>query len=225
MTDLYDPGFWEQVKPGSVVVLSDAQALLEALRQGLDGEGGLNYEVQRILTLKELNDLAAWILLRLKGADEVWLMVKSVGTEIDLRVYFEVPEFQPGDRADMIDSGMYWLFEDPGPDWKSDYDALRFADAITMDQGESEQKAVSICYRQKQPGPLFAGCREQPAPGRDTYPAAVVEYQTDQVTDNPEMLILEQGGETGQRGGYITLMLGSPVAASDVKVFTDPPKS
>jgi hypothetical protein len=220
MEEINDPGFWQDVKPGSVVVLSDEQALLEAVRQGLDGEGGLNYDVERVLRLKELNGLADWVLLQLKGADEVWLMVKSVGSDVDLRVYFEVPEFRAGNRADMIAQEMYWLFEDPGPDWRQDYTALAFADTITMDQGHEDGNAVTICYRRKLFGQLFAGCHEQPVPPDDEmYPAVVVEYQTSDATDNQEMVILELGGEKSEEGGYIMMMLGCPVNPLEVKVF------
>jgi hypothetical protein len=49
--------------------------------------------------------------------------------------------------------------------------------------------------------------------------ATVVEYSTTDKTDNPEMLILELGGEDGQQGGYIMMMLGCSVNAADVRVF------
>ncbi len=220
MVDMHDPGFWEDIGPGSVVVLSDEQALVEAVRQGLDGEGGLNYDVKRVLKLRELNGLAEWILLKLEGADEVWFMVKIAGSEVDLRIYFEVPEFQAGNRADMIENEIYWLFEDPGPDWQSTYNGLRFADAITMDQGESDRSSVSIHYLPKLFGVLYAACNELPRlPDIETYPAVVVEYQTTDATDNPEMLVLELGGADDPKGGFIMMMLGSPVSPSDVKVF------
>ncbi len=215
MTDLKDPSFWQEMKPGGVVVVNDAQAIVEALKQGLDAAGGLNYDIKRILRLNELNNLAEWVLLKLEGPDEVWLMVKMVGQEVDLRIYFEVPEFVTGNRADMIAHEMYWLFEDPGPNWNSNYQDLRYINIINIDQA-----ATKTSYQQKPFGELYAKCRELPKPPEsDEYLATVVEYSSTDKTDNPEMLILELGGEEGQQGGYIMMMLGCSVNASDLRVF------
>jgi len=221
MTDLKDPSFWQDIKPASVVVLNDAQAMVEALKQGLDADGGLNYNVKRILRLSELNRLAEWVLLKLEGADEVWLMVKIVGQELDLRIYFEVPEFVTGNRADMIANQTYWLFEDPGPNWQSTYHDLRYINIINIDQAApGGGPATKTSYQQKAFGELYARCSEQPKPPEsDEYLATVVEYSTTDKTDNPEMLILELGGEDGQQGGYIMMMLGCSVNAADVRVF------
>lgn len=221
MTDLRKADFWQQVAPGHLVVVSDAQALLEAVRQDLDAEGGLNYEVKRVLRLKELSALAEWVLVRLEGADEIWLMAKIVGDAVDLRLYFEVPEFPPGNRADMLDQDMYWLFEDPGPDWQDCYEVLQFAQAITVDQEPGEAGTpTSTCYRQKPWGTLYGQCRETPAsPLGEPYAAAIIEYQTEDPSDNPELLILELGGEQETKGGYITMMLGCPAEPSELRVF------
>lgn len=221
MEDPREPDFWQHIQPGNLVVLSDAQALLEAVRQGLDAEGGLNYEVKRVLRLQELNDLAQWVMLRLEGADEVWLMAKIVGAEVDLRVYFEVPELPPGNRADMIAREMYWLFEDPGPDWQSRYNDLDFARMITLDQAPAESTtATSTHYQQKPWGTLYASCQEVPpgATGKP-YPAAVIEYHTEDPSDNPQLLLLELGGEQDTDGGYITMMLGCTMDPSELRVF------
>jgi hypothetical protein len=221
MADLRDPSFWQDIKPASVVVLNDAQAMVEALKQGLDADGGLNYNVKRILRLGELNRLAEWLMLKLEGADEVWLMVKIVGQEVDLRIYFEVPEFVTGNRADMIANQMYWLFEDPGPNWQSTYHDLRYINIINIDQAApGGGPATKTSYQQKPFGELYARCSEQPKPPEsDEYLATVVEYSATDKTDNPEMLILELGGEDGQQGGYIMMMLGCSVNAADVRVF------
>ncbi len=223
MTELLNPDYWQDIQPGNIVVLSDAQAMVEAVRQGLDGAGGLNYEIKRVLKIKEHGDLAEWILLRLEGADEVWLMIKIAGREVDLRIYFEVPEFPGGNRADLIDEEMYWLFEDPGPDWHAQYNDLRFAESITIDQGPDEHgPPTRTNYHLKPFGAQYGGFTELPqslvaVPS----PAVVVEYLTADPTDNPELLILELGGEDDANGGYIRMMLGCSIDPSDVKVFKE----
>ena len=221
MAELLNPDFWQDIRPGGIVVLSDAQALVEAVRQGLDGAGGLNYEVKQVLRIKDHSDLAEWILLRLEGADDVWFMVKTAGREVDLRVFFEVPEFPAGNRADLIAAEMYWLFEDPGPDWHAQYNDLKFTDIITIDQGPGDQgPPTQTRYRLKPFGARYGGCTELPkGPGAEVLPAAVVEYLTIDPTDNPELLILELGGEGDPNGGYIQMMLGCPIDPSDVNVF------
>jgi hypothetical protein len=221
ITDIKDPNFWQDIKLGSVVVLNDAQAMMEAIKRGMDADGGLNYETKRILRLTELNNLATWIFLKLEGVDEAWFMVKIVGQEVDLRIYFEVTEFVTGNRADMIANEMHWLFEDPGSDWQSTYNDLQFSNIINMDQNAGENKpATRIVYQQKPFGTMFARCIEEPQEaGLEDYLADIVEYSTADETDNPELLILELGGEDSQEGGYIMMMLGCGVSASDLRVF------
>lgn len=221
ITDIKDPNFWQDIKLGSVVVLNDAQAMMEAIKRGMDADGGLNYETKRILSLTELNNLATWIFLKLEGVDEAWFMVKIVGQEVDLRIYFEVTEFMTGNRADMIANEMHWLFEDPGPDWQSTYNDLQFSNIINMDQNAGENKpATRTVYQQKPFGIMYARCIEEPQSAElEDYLADIVEYSTADATDNPELLILELGGEDSQEGGYIMMMLGCGVSTSDVRVF------
>ncbi|HAA04034.1 MAG TPA: hypothetical protein DCZ69_09370 [Syntrophobacteraceae bacterium] len=221
MADLKTPSFWDDIKPGSVIVLNDAQALMEAVKRGLDADGGINYEIKRILRLTELNEVARWTLLKLEGVDEVWFMVKVAGQEMDLRIYFEVPEFPPGSRADMIAKEMYWLFEDPGPNWQTNYNELRFVGTVNIDSNpDGKTPAARTSYLQKPFGPMYARCSEQPrGSALEDYLATVVEYGTTDKTDNPDMLLLELGGEESPEGGYIMMMLGCAVSASDVRVF------
>jgi hypothetical protein len=221
MAELKDPSFWEDIKPGSVLVLNDVQAMMEAVKRGLDADGGINYEIKRILRLKELNNLAGWTLLKLEGVDEVWFMLKMGGQEIDLRIYFEVPEFEPGNRADMIAKEMYWLFEDPGPDWQSNYNELRYSASVNIDQNPGDNSPASrTTYQQKPFGVMYARCSEEPKQAAsDDYLATIVEYATTDKAENPEMLFLELGGEDRREGGYIMMMLGCAVSASDVRVF------
>lgn len=221
MADLKDPSFWEDIKPGSVLVLNDAQAMMEAVKRGQDADGGINYEIKRILRLKELNNLAGWTLLKLEGVDEVWFMVKVVGQEIDLRIYFEVPEFESGNRADMIAKEMHWLFENPGPDWQSNYNELQYTTSVNIDQNPGDNSpATRTTYQQKPFGVMYARCSEEPKQAAsDDYLATIVEYATTDKAENPEMLFLELGGEDRREGGYIMMMLGCAVSASDVRVF------
>ena len=220
MSELTERAFWQDVDPGDLVVLSDAQAMVEALRQGLDGSGGLNYEVRRVLRIEELSGLAEWSLLELAGADQVWLMAKMSGDQVDLRVYFEVPEFPAGNRADLLEAEMHWLFEDPGPDWNSRYTELRFTSTITIDQGGENDEPTSTSYRLKPFGAQYGSLREQPEiPGATLRPATVIEYLAGVETENPELLLLELGGEDAPEGGFIMMMLGCPVAPTDVKIF------
>jgi hypothetical protein len=221
MADLKDPSFWKDIKPGGVVVVNDEQAMMEAIKRGVDAEGGVNYEIKRVLRLNEVNGLATWTLLKLEGMDEVWLMVKIVGQEVDHRIYFEVPDFSPGNRADMIAREMFWLFEDPGPDWKSAYNDLKFINTINIDTNPGgNAPATRTSYQQKPFGPMYARCSEEPKQSEgDEYLAILVEYSSADATDNPELLLLELGGEHGQEGGYIMMMLGCTAAIADLRVF------
>ncbi len=49
--------------------------------------------------------------------------------------------------------------------------------------------------------------------------ATVVEYASEQACANPELLLLELGGERGDEGGVITLLLGCDVRFGEVDVL------
>ena len=77
-----------------------------------------------------------------------------------------------------------------------------------------------VAYRKKGQGEMYGNCTHDPAQaGIGRIMATLVEYSTDDSYDNPEMMILELGGEHSDEGGLISLMLGCGINLSDVDVL------
>ena len=213
------PEFWLNLKPESIITISDTQAIKDSMDAG-EGTKGIDYVVKYMLRIKHLQGLAEWLLLNLEGTDQdLWLMVKIVDKEMSLRIYYEPPEFESGNRKDMIGREEYWLFDEPEDPDNFEFNDLRYAGDIeqTMQTPEGEQEFV---FRQKTQGEMYGTCTCRPLKsGMEETFATLVEYAVDQECENPELLILELGDKDSKVGGYIRLMLGSEVNFSEVDVL------
>ncbi|MCK5804687.1 MAG: hypothetical protein KAI66_17750 [Lentisphaeria bacterium] len=218
--------FWHKLKVGAIAVLEDEQAVAESMASGA-GAYGLQYTMERKLIVRQDDGLAEWLLFELVGEDRLWLMVKVVGSMLDLRLYFEQPDvFPAGSRADILRREDYWLFEEPeDPD---DFEAsdLEFALEIPWEL-EEEGEEFEVVYGLKPQGVLYGEAREEPQPEGmpEAFFAAVAEYQTPDECENPEILVLELGGveldteEVLPQGGFVQLLFGCPIAASDIDIL------
>ena len=84
--------YWEKAEPGTFVSLSDEQAIEEAMRLG-KGTTCMDYQILTITKIEETNGLANWLFLQLDCPEnELYLMLKSVGNKLDIRIYFALPE-------------------------------------------------------------------------------------------------------------------------------------
>ena len=182
-----------------------------------EGLAGTDYVVKTVFRVKELNSLAQWFLFLLDDPGEsIWIMVKSVEQEIDLRVYFEHPQFEPGNRKDMIDQENFWLFLEPDNPSDFQFDDLKFTDRIEIETDNDR----SLMYRQKGTEEMHCKCDLLPLPsGSKTSVATLVEYQAERTCDNPELLLFELGGQGGSDGGLIRLMLGCNLRPTEIDVL------
>lgn len=213
--DPYDAKFWLSIKPKSTVILKDEQAIEDARKEG-KGMNGYDYSVGAVRVITEMNNLARWVLLKLDGSDqEIWLMAKIVDEKFDLRVYFHDEGFEPGTRAELIEHGCQWLFSEPQKEnWKPR--DLKFTHEITQ-KPEGEDREVVYVQKSQE---MYGHSSESPKPSGlpDKVLATIVEYSTQDTTDNPELLVVELGGEGKNEGGHITLWLGSQVNPNEVEV-------
>lgn len=212
--DKYSPKFWaSDVKVGQTIMLSDAQGIADSLKDGA-GAAGTDYLIKAITSVENAELGVGWRLFEMYDVDEtLYLMVKSVGDEMDLRVYFQPPEFISGNRRDALDSGQYWLFQEPGNPEDFAFDDLLF----TLTIGDP---VVPQVYVQKAFGVLFAEATfDPPQDSFNRCSAQIAEYQTEEECENPEIAILELGGERGDEGGLIMFLLGSAVSPEDVEVL------
>ena len=221
-----EPEFWRRLPVGSSVELRDFQALEEAHRSGT-GSGGLNYEVtvRRHYTFRSAGGgvVAEYLLFDIADAETTYVLAAVLsGPHPELRIYYRPDGFQPGSRAELIDQGFAWLFlEPPDPDSYIPYelDFARHPDIPPIRDGDEEKQ---LQFGAVTHGPLYGDYRDEQA-GRQV-PALVMEYRTEQPASNPLLLVLEEGGldaagDPVPAGGFVTLLLGSPIDLSQMEVY------
>ena len=216
MLDIDNIDFWKGIHPGSTITLKDKQAIEDSMEKG-NGMKGMDYMVKTVTRLKEVNGLAEWILFLLDDPGEaIWVMVKIVEPEIDLRVYFEHPQFEPGNRKDMIEQENLWLFLEPENPADFLYNDLKFTDQIEIEQDNDEM----LIYKQKGFKEMHCHGSFLPASSGMKNPmATIVEYQVQGTCDNPELLVFELGGQESSEGGLIRLMLGCHLRPTEIDVL------
>ena len=219
--------FWRQLRTGSSVALRDFQALEEADLAGAVTGGGLNYEVtgKRHYTFRSSGGgvLAEYLLFDIADAETAYVLAAVLtGEQVELRIYYRPDGFQPGTRAALLDHGFAWLFlEPPNPDSFIPYE-LEFAtrpDVPPVRDGDEEKQ---LDFHAVGHGPLYGDYYDERA--RLQVPALAMEYRTTQPASNPLLLVLEEGGldadgEPVPDGGFVTLLLGSPIDLTQMDVF------
>lgn len=218
-TDKMVPGFWADVHVGDIVQMKDEQALQDSLKRG-DGLNPIDFVVGEIRESVEANGLCTWRLYRLDdpGQQTLWLLLKIVDEMMDVRVYYTPDEeYTPTNRMDLIDGGSGWLFD--GTQGVPLGDAM-FAPVVAYTETHEDGTVAELEYQRKNPT-LSASMEIVPAPSGVEMPlmTLVTEYRTEQQCLNPELLILEVGGEDDPRGGLVYLYLGSPLMETDFDVL------
>jgi len=216
MLDIYNIDFWKGINPGSTITLKDKQAIEDSMEKG-NGMTGIDYMVKSVYSLKELKDLAEWYLFLLDDPEDlIWIMVKIVGQEIDFRVYFEHPQFEPGNRKDMIDQEKLWLFMEPDNPGDFQYNDLKFTDLIEIEDDNDEV----LIYKQKGAKEMHCNCNILPVQSGNKNPiATLVEYQAEKACENPELLLFELGGQESSEGGLIRLMPGCNLRPTEIDIL------
>lgn len=216
--DKYNPDFWREIRPGSIVTLSDEYAIEQSVERGARTLG-LDYVVKYVDSIKDVGNHAEWFMLYIEGEDEDFhLMIKIVDQDIVPIVYFEPPEFHPGTRKQLIDLGVDWLFE-PSDDKDGQPHAPVFCSEIfqitDMDGEETE-----VQYRCKPQGTIYGRFTRCPksADMEDVF-VAFAEYEADESFENPELLVIERGGENDPGGGLVNLFLGGILVFNDIDVL------
>ena len=220
MEEKESPQFWRELKPGSTISLTDEQALDDSMQSG-QGVSARDYVVRERRSIKQLEGPLEWQLFDVEdGEERLWFLVKIVDADIALRVYFEAEGFEPGTRAELIDREMSWLFQEPEDPDDFRFNELTYAKEIIQDV-EVDGEGMEVHFRIKLQGEQHGACTHEP---QQSWPqvmmATVVEYATEQACANPELLLLELGGEEGEDGGVITLLLGCGLRLSEVDVLT-----
>lgn len=206
MLDKHTSDYWKNIEEDSVITLKDEQALEQSLSSG-EGVEGIDYYVSKVLTLS-LNQDIIWKFFILRDSlneQELWLLAKIVEKDVEVKIYFEVPEFESGSRKDLIDNDYHWLFKEPQDTNNFKYDDLKYSKDIIITSNKGEE----VVYKQKKQGELF-GKFEDSVFG-------IVEYDTEQEIENKEILILEIGD--GEEGGFVRMLLGNNLNLAEIDVL------
>lgn len=213
---------WYAIKPKSILTISDAQGIQDSMRRGL-GVRGIDYTVQSIGRCDQLDGLCSHLLFTLADSEQTtYLLAKIVDDQIDLYLYFELPGLPGGSRDDLLDRGLLWLFQKPAnPD---DFDPADLLYTMTIVQNvpaaDGKGAGVDLTYILKGQGELQGHYTETPVRSgvSQRLLGTVVEYRTEQVTDNPELLILEVGEERSEHS-FVRFFLGCSIRQVEVDVL------
>lgn len=183
--------FWKQLKIGDIIGLQDKQAIEDQMKEGKE-LGETDYEVRCIKTFKvdgELGRLAEYLLIELvQGEETIFLSVKIVDDHIYLRVFFEVEEFEQGNRVDMLENDCEWIFEEPEDTEDFNFTDLEYAKSIVQKVDEEEVEFTLLPQ-----GELSGECTSNPKEsGIGDVFMTLAEYSTDVDCGNPYLLIIEE---------------------------------
>lgn len=213
------PAYWRSIPIGSTVSLTDEAAIEEAMRIGV-GVSGLDYEVKQAEVAHDTGKNAEWWFYYLEGhkTENLWLMVKILDADIVPIVYFEVEDFVPTLRSRLIADGQVWLFEKG--EVGGEPHAPVFAPDIFQTLEDDDGDEYEVHYRQKPQGTVYGSYSRVPAdPAVSDVFIAFSEYEADESFENPEMLVIEKGGEDDPAGGLVSLCVGGITVFSDIEVL------
>lgn len=215
----YNAAFWRtKITAGKTFIkISDGQAIEESLNKENDADG-VEYLVKSTKTFK--SGPIEWLFIQLekKGDEQLYVMVKMVNDDFEIRVYFEDPSFKQGNRHDMLDNEMFWLFQEPKNMEEFNENPRAYMNKLnyTMTLGRTEN-GKDLAFILKDQGEIY--CKHKGSL------VTIVEYKTDQECDNPELILLEEGDSGSDRtkkddgsGGYITLLVGATINPEEIEV-------
>jgi hypothetical protein len=225
------PKFWRKLKIGSAITLTDLQAIKESLTTN-DHSLKREYIISSKASIKLEGGIGEYLLFDFADADNMRLIAKIVGEEMDIRIYFQIPEVPLGNRKDLVCKlENCWMFKPPAdPDNFNpetfDFDTLELVDwaSLQMDVDGNKQDVV---YNKKATRTLIGRFHDTEESSSSDCLAAITEYQAESKVDNPELVIIEIGGsldgekEEGRQneGGFMSILLGSNLSLSAIEIY------
>lgn len=213
------PAYWQNIPLGSNVSLTDEAALEEGLRIGA-GVKGLDYEITQAEVVRDQERCGEWWFYYMEGhkTENLWLMVKIVDQDIVPIIYFDVEDFPPTLRSRLLADGQDWLFEEQEDDGQPH--APVFSNDIFQTLEDEDGDEYEVQYRIKPQGTVYGHYSSVPttAAASNVF-VAFAEYEADESFENPEMLVMEKGGEDDADGGLVSLKVGGITVFSDIEVL------
>lgn len=213
------PAYWRSIPTGSTVSLTDEAAIEEAMRIGV-GVKGLDYEVKSAEVIRDTGKFGEWWFYYMEGhkTENLWLMAKIIDDIIVPIIYFDVEDFPPMLRSRLLADGQTWLFEEQEDDGEPH--APIFSNDIFQTLEDEDGDEYEVQYRIKPQGTVYGKSAEtaEASVSNQTF-VAFAEYEADESFENPEMLIMEKGGEDDPSGGLVSLRVGGITVFNDIEVL------
>ena len=216
--------FWRGVRPGDLVVLSDASTLIARMQEG-KGPTPESYEIQSSLVLKQMNNLAEWRMFKLTERTLVsssppatlWLSAKIVDKNISLSLLRDAPDWDPATRQELVDKDVLFLFNAPNNPDNFEYDELTYTDNVNVTNADINDNAPTDFYMKPQREQHAQATWTPAQSGISDQIATLVEYSTEANRNfkDTELTILELGKADN---GVIHMLVGRPLASVDVNI-------
>jgi len=210
---------WRSLKGGDIITLTDEQTIADLMDdQTKNAMRGIDLTIGCPEAIKHQNGDFELIIYPLEGyKQDMWLMVKSVDEDFDLRIYYEPADFERGNRAELIDKGYLWLFQEPAEPDSAIPSELKHALYIENTDPETDEQ---IIFRSK----AQTSFGESISLGEDPIFVQITEYLAEDEHKNPELMTIEYGGldEDGDEldeGGYIKFFQGETIQPSSIDIM------
>ena len=220
LREIQTSAYWEAVKPGTIVHLTDTQTMLASIGTGQSQDK--SFIIRSVWRTEELGSLCVWYICRMEAMDheELFLIAKVVGDVADLGIYFPIEGIDPDNRQGLIDDQeAFWLFQEPDNPDDLDPLELEYTTSFSLTMENDFDGEFDVEYVQTDVGPLQARTTyDPPEDGVTDHLATVVEFAADtDKTENTRAMILEIGEEDNEDGGLVTVLLGDLIAP-DVEI-------
>lgn len=237
-----DIRFWEALRPGSFVQITDYQGMEDAMNEGSNVDHGVDYELKKT-SMFEMEANNKFIFLYFKRRDDeevdVMLLVKAVqGEDLEFLVYFESDDiFRADTREEIIYAEDNFLFCPPESamcdcDYECDCEIdcdpcdYNYVKEIEWKNPDGDdvppEEEIEVIYEEGAgtiEGMLCCITYEE-----DEQPTRITDYQTGEKVKNTHMMAIETGGLDDDgcllpEGGYVQFYFGCKVKESELEVY------
>lgn len=202
--------YWESLKPGTIINLSDTQTMITSL--GSLGSQEKMFTIRDIETIKEMDDLCRWYICLIDSFDgeSLYLIAKVVDGVADVGVFFHLNDISSDNRQGLIeDQELFWLFQEPD-DVDADYIELKFTETFSLEMTDEFNNSFEAEYSQIGVGPMQGIATYLPeSSGFNGNLGTIVEFASDSdQTQNNRAMIIEVGKKDNEDGGLIRVLIG-----------------
>lgn len=192
---------WEQVKKNDIIVLKDERHLHE----NIDGVPVTISRAERFHC-----DLFELLVFSLVEKPKSLIVVKKVIDIFEVRFYSEMEWIGKGSRNDLLSNGNQFLFQEPKDVNNFKPKDLQWAEKLIL----VDDKLGDLTFNQKNQGVVWGKWVDK---DHHAYFAGIIEFFTENLTADPEILITEVGGENSDDGGWVVAYEGYKLEVEDLE--------